>query len=141
VNGQNEADSSSLLQRVFGHRDGLNLVGHEHEREAKQNELEFVFQIFVDVIEVHLINSDVLFMLQSVLCLESVLVVDVHTDDLGVLRLEVGDDGLERGACAAANIEKVASQFGHVGSHDQMGGDCEEFTDEDIVEESFESVE
>ena len=93
-----------MVMITFGDLNSFDLVRHEHEAGAEDDDAEFlVGMVFFEVVEVHVFDLDVLVWLEEFLAGGDVAGVDINTEDLGVF--EAVNDTFEGMTGGGSNIE------------------------------------
>lgn len=61
----------------------------------------------------------------------------VDTNDFSIISLELVEDRFQGCSSSASYIQKVSLQHRHVLHHLNVGGDCKEHTDEEVINEDW----
>lgn len=110
VEGEDEADAAAfvLLEDGFGNLKGLKMVGHKHKGKAEEDESKFEFEVFLNSIEVQIVDFNLLVSLKQSNGLLSILRMQIDSNYLRVKLFDGFYDSLKRFASSTAHIKEVS---------------------------------
>jgi hypothetical protein len=110
------------------------VIWHQHKGKAEKDKPELHSDLFLDPIEVHIMNIDSIVCSEQIHCLFCVLGMQVDSYYFLLFGLDAIDDALERLTSSTANVEEVSTRKGHVIDEAEVCCDCEEGADKQVVQ-------
>lgn len=104
IERKQEIDFSSTTKLSFGDLQRFDLIGHQHERRSKDDNIIIPLRVdFVKLIEVHFSDRDVAVVLEKLLASRNVVLINVNSQHLSLP--ERIYDAVKRVSCGGANVQ------------------------------------